>query len=154
MKLFENSFRKLFEADDSSLESALSGDLSDDLEDTEANQLANGLEEDLSGGDTSDVAEMTERLKGELDEKIKKGNEKIAEWASDIEKFAAFVNDASNEKSMRHIIDNAGVGSVLYAVKQNAGNDMTKVATQCAVLAQKLKSLVGTVTVDTLLSKK
>ena len=81
----------------------------------------------------------------------KEGNNQIATWASALEEFAAFINDASNEESIKHIIDNAAAGSALAAVKKTAASQMTKVATDCVVLAQTLKSLIGSVSVEDVL---
>lgn len=137
--------RPSFEQDDE--EDALVED------DTESSQLADEIESDLedSAQDSAKIEDANMMLKGKIEKEIKEGNNQIATWASALEEFAAFINDASNEESIKHIIDNAAAGSALAAVKKTAASQMTKVATDCVVLAQTLKSLIGSVSVEDVL---
>lgn len=137
--------RPSFEQDDE--EDALVED------DTESSQLADEIESDLedSAQDSAKIEDANMMLKGKIEKEIKEGNNQIATWASALEEFAAFINDAANEESIKHIIDNAAAGSALAAVKKTAASQMTKVATDCVVLAQTLKSLIGSVSVDDVL---
>lgn len=122
-------------------------------DDTESSQLADEIESDLedSAQDSAKIEDANMMLKGKIEKEIKEGNNQIATWASALEEFAAFINDASNEESIKHIIDNAAAGSALAAVKKTAAAQMTKVATDCVVLAQTLKSLIGSVSVEDVL---
>lgn len=137
--------RPSFEQDDE--EDALVED------DTESSQLADEIESDLedSAQDSAKIEDANMMLKGKIEKEIKEGNNQIATWASALEEFAAFINDAANEESIKHIIDNAAAGSALAAVKKTAASQMTKVATDCVVLAQTLKSLIGSVSVEDVL---
>lgn len=137
--------RPSFEQDDE--EDALVED------DTESSQLADEIESDLedSAQDSAKIEDANMMLKGKIEKEIKEGNNQIATWASALEEFATFINDASNEESIKHIIDNAAAGSALAAVKKTAASQMTKVATDCVVLAQTLKSLIGSVSVEDVL---
>lgn len=137
--------RPSFEQDDE--EDALVED------DTDSSQLADEIESDLedSAQDSAKIEDANMMLKGKIEKEIKEGNNQIATWASALEEFAAFINDASNEESIKHIIDNAAAGSALAAVKKTAASQMTKVATDCVVLAQTLKSLIGSVSVEDVL---
>lgn len=147
MKSFKSIFSSvlLSEADDS-LERALSGDLDNvETNDKDASELEKSLEDEQDS--TEDTDEAGEVLRGKIEKKIKEGNDKIAKWAEALEDFAAFINDPKEPESIRHIIDNADSSSALAAVRAEAGSQMTKVATDCVVLAQTLKSLIGSVTV-------
>lgn len=148
MKDFEKVFKRILVKEaDNSLEDALSQDLNEvESEDKENNALSEELDDSL---DSNDIAsEADELLKGKIEKKIKQGNDQIATWADSLEDFANFINDATNKNSIRHIVDNSGSGSALAAVKAKAGKQMTRVATDCAVLAQTLKSLIGSVSVN------
>lgn len=136
---------------DNSLENALSSDL-DDAKPTEKENGALSDELDNSLDSTDIASEADELLKGKIEKKIKEGNDQIAAWADSLEDFANFINDATDENSIRHIVDNAGSGSALAAVKAKAGKQMTRVATDCAVLAQTLKSLIGSVSINDVIS--
>lgn len=181
MNLFEARFRKLFnerpmisEADEEvdngtgknvesekneksgSLESVLSGDTSQDTDNEDVNALADGLDAGLglNGSDASEAAEMANMLKSKLEQRIKASNDQIKEWATKIDQFAAFINDSTDENSIRYFFQKAAPGSVLYAVKEKANSEMTKVAKHCALLAEELKALVGSVDVNSMLGNK
>lgn len=151
MKEFEKVFKSiLLSESDDSLEQALSADLDETpSKDKEVSELDGQMEGELSSAQAED--EANEMLKGKIEKNIKKGNDQIASWATALEEFAAFINDATNEESIKHIIDNAGTGSALASVKKQAGKQMTRVATDCVVLAQILKSLIGSVSVTDVL---
>lgn len=155
MNLFERKFRKLFKESDSGLEEALTSTMDDDTVEGDNADLQQEMNDSIESSKEheNEVKEADKLLKGKIEKRIKEGNDKIAEWAAAIEEFATFINDASNEQSIRHIVDNAGNGSALASVKQSANKQMTKVATDCVVLAQTLKSLVGSVSVNDILSK-
>lgn len=151
--LFESYFKKSLLMEDDSLSDELSDGLDTPYEDGDTENLANELDAE-SGVQEEDMAtaqEANDLLKGKIETKIKEGNDQIAVWAEALEEFATFINDPTNEESIKHIIDNAGTGTALASVKSVAGKQMTKVATDCAVLAQTLRSLIGSVSVDDVL---
>lgn len=163
MREFEKCFKRQFKSlrEDRDLLATISrpsfeqDDEEDALveDDTDSSQLADEIESDLDSGaqDSAKIEDANMMLKGKIEKEIKEGNNQIAAWASALEEFATFINDASNEESIKHIIDNAAAGSTLAAVKKTAASQMTKVATDCVVLAQTLKSLIGSVSVEDVL---
>lgn len=153
--LFEKYFRKsLIEERDNSLTDELRDGLEDGgYSDADTEGLANDAEADIADieNDASAAEDANTLLKGKIEDKIKEGNDQIAAWVEALEEFATFINDPTNEDSIKHIIDNAGSGSALSSVKSTAGAQMIKVATDCVVLAQTLRGLIGSVTVDDVL---
>ena len=69
-------------------------------------------------------------------------NEIIIEWIEKLDEFSGFINDPTNDSSIRSIIDTAVPGSVFEKIKNTEKNQLTKAAQAISTLSESLRSYV------------
>lgn len=69
-------------------------------------------------------------------------NEIIVRWIEKLDEFSKFINDPTNDSSIRSIIDTAVPGSVFEKIKNTEKNQLTKAAQAIATLSESLRSYV------------
>lgn len=69
-------------------------------------------------------------------------NEIIVQWIEKLDEFSKFINDPTNDSSIRSIIDTAVPGSVFEKIKNTEKNQLTKAAQAIATLSESLRSYV------------
>ena len=69
-------------------------------------------------------------------------NEIIVQWIEKLDEFAKFINDPTNDSSIRSIIDTAVPGSVFEKIKNTEKNQLTKAAQAIVTLSESLRSYV------------
>lgn len=168
-KLFENYFKQsvsegirgvqLNEADDS-LEAGLQADL--DASDTADNAsspsdpIEADLENDLSDEVTSFDPEAEDRYNQKyikhMEHKIGQINSLLTNWADKIDEFVEFINDPSHDQGIRNILNSAISGTALEKIKVSELKTITKIAADAASLSQSLRSYIGSITTDQMMS--
>lgn len=127
--------RRLVREADEQLEQALD---SDDLGDNQV--LSDTL------GDLQAKAQANKEQELKLQKLINRHNEETNEivmgWVAEVESFVSFLNDPTNETSIKSIIDGAVSGSVLETIKTKESGTLTRVAQAASSLAQSLRSYV------------
>ena len=120
-------------------EDALEGAL--DTEDLGDNQ---GISDALGDLETKakENKEQEVKLQKYIDKHNAQTNDIIIEWIKKLDDFASFVNDPTNESSIKSILDSALPGSVLEKAGKAEYRQLTKVAQALSGLSQSLRAYV------------
>lgn len=119
------------------------------------------LQQDLSDGNDEISASQQQTieqikkedqiLKNKIQQRIESANDEISDFAEQVEQFLSLLNDPQNPNSIKFAMDNATENSPLGKVKKSCATTIGKIAGDLASLAQELRSLVGSTTVDDML---
>ena len=82
------------------------------------------------------------KLQKYIDKHNAQTNEIIIEWIQKLDDFASFVNDPTNDSSIKSILDSALAGSVLEKAGKAEYRQLTKVAQAISGLSQSLRAYV------------
>ena len=82
------------------------------------------------------------KLQKYIDKHNAQTNDIIIEWIKKLDDFASFVNDPTNESSIKSILDSALPGSVLEKAGKAEYRQLTKVAQAISGLSQSLRAYV------------
>ena len=86
--------------------------------------------------------EQEVKLQRYIDKHNAQTNNIIIEWIKKLDDFASFVNDPTNESSIKSILDSALPGSVLEKAGKAEYRQLTKVAQALSGLSQSLRAYV------------
>lgn len=86
--------------------------------------------------------EQEVKLQKYIDKHNAQTNDIIIQWIEKLDSFASFVNDPTNESSIKSILDSALPGSVLEKAGKAEYRQLTKVAQAIAGLSQSLRAYV------------
>ena len=86
--------------------------------------------------------EQEVKLQKYIDKHNAQTNDIIIQWIKKLDDFASFVNDPTNESSIKSILDSALPGSVLEKAGKAEYRQLTKVAQAISGLSQSLRAYV------------
>lgn len=141
-----NITNRLKELNENTLEDELGaegGEMSMDGDDL-AGQMENDVEtvdpnEARQQQDASDAVEIQDKIA----QKIEQDNDILSGWVDKLETFLRFVNDPSENGSIRSVIDGSIEGSVFQKIKTSENRRITRVATEVAGFCEAIKSYIG-----------
>lgn len=147
----------LNEADDA-LEAGLSADLDGSEEmpseaSTDAEgQLESELSDDVSTFDPEAEDRYNQKYIQHMEHRIGQINMLLSGWADRIDEFVEFINDPDHDQGIRNILNSAISGTALEKIKVSELKTITKIAADAASLSQSLRSYIGAITTDQMMS--
>lgn len=125
-------------SDISADEAALDAELADDAKSTE----------DVASNPDEEAKNSFAQMKDQIEQSIEQSNAMLNDWADKVHDFLNFVNDPSNENSIKYALDNSVPGSPIEAIKSQIGGSIKRIASTLASLEQQIRSEIGGISVN------
>lgn len=116
------------------------------------NVLEQDLDSEISTFDPEAEDKYNQKYLKHMEHKIGQINTLLAGWADRIDEFVDFINDPEHDQGIRNILNSAISGTALEKIKVSELKTITKIAADAASLSQSLRSYIGAITADQMMT--